>query len=309
MRLGHAVGVERLELVELLAGTREQDRLADDLLHRQRRAAPRVAVDLGEDDAVEADRVVERLRDVHRFLTGHRVDDEQRVVRFDRGVDRAQLVHQVGVDLQTTRGVDDDDVASEAVRFFDRVAGDADRIGRFAVERNVDAAREHAQLLDRGRALQVGADEQRLQALRLQQPRELARGGRLAGALEPGEHHARSAASGSSSSLPVVPPSVSTSSSCTILMNCWPGSSAFDSSAPTARSFTRAMNALTTRTLTSASSSASRISREISSTSRLGQPPAVADLGENAVETVAQGVEHRRSSVLAPQVLAASGDA
>ena len=58
-------------------------------------------------------------------------------------------------------------------------------------ERHVDALAEHAELLDRGRALEVGADEQRLQALRLEQPRELARGGRLPGALEAGEHHDR----------------------------------------------------------------------------------------------------------------------
>ena len=75
----HAVGVERLEVLELLAGAGEEDRLADHFLHRQRRAATRVAVDLGEDHAVEADGLVERLRDVDRFLTGHRVDDEQRV--------------------------------------------------------------------------------------------------------------------------------------------------------------------------------------------------------------------------------------
>ena len=83
----HAVGVERLEVVELLAGTREEDRLADDLLHRQRGATARVAVDLGEDHAVEADRLVERLGDVHRFLAGHGVDDEQRVVRLHRVAD------------------------------------------------------------------------------------------------------------------------------------------------------------------------------------------------------------------------------
>ena len=191
MRLGHAVGVERLELVELLAGTREEDRLADDLLHRQRGATARVAVDLGEDHAVEADRLVERVGDVHRFLTGHRVDDEQRVVRLDRGVDRAQLVHQLGVDLETAGGVDDHDVATEPLRLRDRAARDVHRIGRLGEERDLDAFREHAQLLDRGRALEVGADEQRLQALRLQQPRELARGGRLSGALQAREHHDR----------------------------------------------------------------------------------------------------------------------
>ena len=83
----HAVGVERLEVVELLAGTGEEDRLADDFLHRQRGTAARVAVDLGEDHAVEADRLVERVGDVDRFLTGHRVDDEQRVVRLHRVAD------------------------------------------------------------------------------------------------------------------------------------------------------------------------------------------------------------------------------
>ena len=185
----HPVGVERLEVLELLAGPGEEDRLADHFLHRQRRATARVAVDLGEDDAVEPDGLVERLRDVDRFLTGHRVDDEQRVVRLHRVADPPQLVHQSSsicsrpaVSTMTT-------LRPRRCGFFERVARDRDRIGRLRVERHVDATREHAQLLDRGRPLEVGTDEQRLQTLRLQQPRELARGGGLPGALEPGEHH------------------------------------------------------------------------------------------------------------------------
>ncbi len=195
----HPVGMERLELVELLAGTGEENRLADDFFHRQRGTAARVAVDLGEDHAVETDRVVERLGDVHRFLTGHRVDDEQRVLRFDGRVDRVQLVHQIGVDLQTTGGVDDHEVATEPLRFLDCTARNADRIGRLAVERNVDTPGEHAQLLDGGRALQVGTDEQRLQALRFQQARQLPGRGRLSGTLQTGQQQRPSAASGSSS--------------------------------------------------------------------------------------------------------------
>ena len=50
---GQAVGVEQVEVGQLLAGGREGDRLADDLLDRQRGAAAGVAVELGEDDAVE----------------------------------------------------------------------------------------------------------------------------------------------------------------------------------------------------------------------------------------------------------------
>ena len=51
---------------------------------------------------------------------------------------------------------------------------------------------EHAQLLDRGGPLEVGADEQHLTPLVvLEQARQLRRGGRLPGSLEPGEHDDR----------------------------------------------------------------------------------------------------------------------
>ena len=45
--------MEGLEVRDPLAGRHEGDRLADDLLHGERRAAAGVAVDLGQDDAVE----------------------------------------------------------------------------------------------------------------------------------------------------------------------------------------------------------------------------------------------------------------
>ena len=45
----HALGMKRLELVQLFAHARELDGLAGDGLHAQRRAAARVAVELGED--------------------------------------------------------------------------------------------------------------------------------------------------------------------------------------------------------------------------------------------------------------------
>ena len=80
----HPVRVEALELGQLLAGRRVQDRLAGDRLDRQRGAAAGVAVELGHHDAVELRRLGELLGDVDGVLTGHRVDDEQHVVRLDR---------------------------------------------------------------------------------------------------------------------------------------------------------------------------------------------------------------------------------
>jgi hypothetical protein len=82
--LGHPVGMEALELVELLARGGEDDRLAGDGLDRQRGAAAGVAVELGHHDAVEVDRGAELLGDVDGVLAGHRVDHEQDRVRAAR---------------------------------------------------------------------------------------------------------------------------------------------------------------------------------------------------------------------------------
>src|SRR4051795_11105845 len=81
--LGHAVGVEALEVLELLARGGEEDRLAGDGLDRQRRAAAGVAVELGEDHAVELRRLGELLGDVDGVLAGHGVEHEQDVRRPD----------------------------------------------------------------------------------------------------------------------------------------------------------------------------------------------------------------------------------
>ena len=65
----------------------------------------------------------------------------------------------------------------------------------------------------------------------------------------------------------VWPPRMPISSSLTILTTCWAGFSAPETSAPLARSLMRAMKARTTGSDTSASSSASRISRAVASMS------------------------------------------
>ena len=59
--LGHAVGVEDLERVGLLAHRDELDRLAGDLADGKRAAAAGVAVELGHDHAVEVDALGEGL--------------------------------------------------------------------------------------------------------------------------------------------------------------------------------------------------------------------------------------------------------
>ena len=95
---GQPVGVEDLEGVGLLAGAEELDRDAGDGRDGQRRAAAGVAVDLGQDEAGHRHGGDERLGDGDGLLAGHRVDDEERLDRLDRVVDRGDLGHQRLVD-------------------------------------------------------------------------------------------------------------------------------------------------------------------------------------------------------------------
>jgi hypothetical protein len=83
---GMALGVEHLQAVDLLAGARELDGRAGDLPHRQRRAAARIAVGLGQDDAGQRQRLLEGLGGVDRVLALHGVDHEQGLDRVQDGM-------------------------------------------------------------------------------------------------------------------------------------------------------------------------------------------------------------------------------
>ncbi len=135
--------MEPIELVELLAGGRELDRRTGDGLHAQRRAAARVAVELRQHDAVERDVLLERLRDVDRFLARHRVEDEQHVVRLRLVAYARQLFHQCLVDVEAAGGVEDHDVAAVFTRARDSVAHGLHRIAAvLGVDRYVDLLAE-----------------------------------------------------------------------------------------------------------------------------------------------------------------------
>ena len=89
---GQPVGVEDLERVGLLAGAEELDREPGDGRDAERGAAAGVAIDLGQDEAGDRHRGDERLGDGDGLLAGHGIDDEQRLDRLDRRVDRRDLL-------------------------------------------------------------------------------------------------------------------------------------------------------------------------------------------------------------------------
>ena len=204
---GHPVGVEDLEVADAFAGGGEHDRPAGGPRDGEGRTTAGVAVELGEDDTGEVDALLEGLRGLDRGLTDHRVDDEEDLVGLDGRSDVGGLLHEVGVDGEAASGVDDDDVVLPGLRLGDTGAGDGDGVaerarplplGTHVVTADVAAlgredldARALADDLELGDGvgpLEVRGDEQRGVPLLLEPGTELAREGRLAGALEAGEH-------------------------------------------------------------------------------------------------------------------------
>ena len=186
--------MELLEVRELLAGGGEHDGDARHAPHGQGRAAPGVAVELGHDGAGESDSVLERVGRGDGVLADHRVDDEKHFVGIDGGPDVDGLAHHLFVDAEAPGGVDHHDVVPELLgprqarsRHRYGVADAVARLGRPHVDPRLPA--DNLELVDRVGALEVGGDEQNLPvALGPQPPAELAGEGRLACALESGEH-------------------------------------------------------------------------------------------------------------------------
>ena len=201
---GHAVGVEQLEGVELLAGAGEGDGAARDLLDRQRRAAAGVAVELREDHAVELrasrgrprprsrrpDRSWRRRRGT---CSSARPTSE---IRRTWSIISASMARRPAVSTMSTSLPEAAGLVETLLGHRDRIAGA--RPGRLVVaeDADVDLAAEGAQLLDRGGPLEVGADEERVAALALEPAGQLGRVGRLARALEAGHQHDRRRAGG-----------------------------------------------------------------------------------------------------------------
>ncbi|BDB43582.1 hypothetical protein IWGMT90018_40280 [Mycobacterium kiyosense] len=127
---GHPVRVEDVEVFELLPGGGEKDWHTGDFTHRQRGATAGVAVQLGQYHAGEADAVAERLGGGDRVLADHRVQDEQHFVGVDGVADGGGLRHQLLVDAQAPRGVDDDEVEVLGLGLGDAGGRDGDRVAR-----------------------------------------------------------------------------------------------------------------------------------------------------------------------------------
>src|SRR6266576_2330531 len=99
----------------------EFDRHAGHAMNRERRPAPRVAVELGQDRAGQADALLKAAGNPHGVLPRHPIRHEQDLARTRRRPQRLELVHQFRVDLQPAGRVDDDRAAARLLRLANRL--------------------------------------------------------------------------------------------------------------------------------------------------------------------------------------------
>ena len=107
---GHPRRIEFLQRVLLFADTDQLDRAAGDLAHRQRGTATRITVKARQHDAGDVDSLVEGGRRGHGVLTGHRVGDQQYLVRIGQRLHLAKLGHQPFINGDPAGGIEDQNV-------------------------------------------------------------------------------------------------------------------------------------------------------------------------------------------------------
>ena len=158
---GHPVGVEGLDHVQLLAGAHEFDGLAGGGPDGEGRAAPGVAVQLGEDHAVDAQRLVEGGGRVDGVLAGHGVHHQQNLVGMDGGLHPLELVHQLLVHVETAGGIQKDDVVAVVPGVAQGVLRDLYRVSLALLkDGQVQLSAHDLELLDGGGPVHVAGGQQ-----------------------------------------------------------------------------------------------------------------------------------------------------
>ena len=182
--------MEQLDHVQLLAGTHKLDGLAGGRPDGQGRAAPGVTVQLGQHHAVDAQGIVEGGGGVHRVLAGHGVHHQQDLIGVDGGLNVLQLVHELLVDMEAARRVQQDRVKSVVLGVGQGVPGDLHRVDLpLGKHGDPQLFSHHLELGDGGGAVYVAGRQQRPFAHAVFEiARQLGAVGGLAGALE-AHHH------------------------------------------------------------------------------------------------------------------------
>jgi len=189
---GHPLGMEDVEVGELLPRRREHDRLPGHVAHRQRGTAAGVTVELGEYDTAEADAVAERLGRRDRVLaiiasTTNSVSSGCTASRIAAAcaIISPSMPSRPAVSTTTTSYIL---CRASSTPRRATATGSPTRCRARARRPRRRPARRRSAAGHRVGALQVGGDQQRRVALALEPAAQLAGKRGLTGALQAGEH-------------------------------------------------------------------------------------------------------------------------
>ena len=127
---------------------------------------------------------MEGLGGVYGVLTGDRINDQEGVVRFGDLRDLLNLVHQLAVDAQSARGVNDDYISTNASGLLKTLLRDINWVRGIRVNIHANRAAEDSKLLHGGGTLEVCGDEVGLAPLLFKPVREFGGRGCLTSTLE-----------------------------------------------------------------------------------------------------------------------------
>src|SRR5579885_481212 len=185
--------MKRFERDEFLANADELERLLGDVANGQSRAAARISIHLGEDDAGDAEPFMEFVGRLYCVLAGHGVCDEQDLGRVEERLQLLQLGHELLVNVKPSSGIDQEDVATCLHGLAPGATGQFNRrllLWRSFVYRNLDVAGNDRQLLARGGTIHVNGHQQGpVVLLGGEIFREFPGGRGFAGALKADDHH------------------------------------------------------------------------------------------------------------------------
>ena len=155
--------------------------------------AARRPVELGHDEAGDPCHLLKHLNLVQRILPGRRIEHQHHIMRgaehqlLHHPLDLGQFIHQPGLVLQPTGGVDDEHVAPRCSRLVQRFKGQPSRIGtNFAGDyRRINPTTPDLQLFDGRRAERIPRCQHHPIVLLLKQVRQFCDGRGLARPVDP----------------------------------------------------------------------------------------------------------------------------
>ena len=161
--------MEHVDSLHLLACTNKLDWFGNNRTDREGCTTTGITIELGENDTIEIQTIVELLSRIHSILTSHRVNHKESFIRVDGLLQVGDLVHHLLINSQTTSSIDDDNGIALLLSLTDSVLSNLNDIlvAFLCIDIHANCLGYNLQLLDSSRTINVTSHQQRFLVLTL----------------------------------------------------------------------------------------------------------------------------------------------